>query len=334
MPRTELGMTAIYLAQARIREFLQPSLLRRSAYLSGVSGGDVYLKLESLQPTGSFKVRGAINRMAALLEDVRKAGVVTGSAGNHGLGVAFAASCLGITEVDIFIPENTPLAKVDRLGQFPVRVHREGTTYENAHQAALRHSAKSKALYIHAYDDVEVIAGQGTAGLEIFTELPAVETIIVPVGGGGLIAGIATAAKEINPLCEVVGVQAQASPSALLSFQEGAPLDPYDHEPTIADGLAGGFGKMPFLLARTLIDEILLADEEELKQAVFTLIEREKLVAEPSGAASIVPILASPGRWAGKRVVCVISGANLATEILRQIFRGVPGEPGSSGGRA
>jgi len=179
---------------------------------------------------------------------------------------------------------------------------------------------KTGVTYIPAYDDPQVIAGAGTCGLEILSDLPEVETLIVPIGGGGLISGIAVAAKGINPGCQIIGVQPEASPAAKLSFEQNLPIDPYDHEPTIADGLAGGFGSHPFYIARTLIDDILLFSEAELRRAIFTLIDQEQLVVEASGAIAIAPLLAAGHQLSGQTVACVLTGANIDTSLLADIL--------------
>jgi threonine dehydratase len=320
MPRTTLGTQAILQAQRRISPFIQPTPLVRSAYLSAQTGADVWLKLENRQPTGSFKVRGALNKIGLLTPEEKARGIVTGSAGNHGLGVAFAAQAWGDVSANVFVPVNAPRAKVDKLRHFDVTLHLEGDTYEAAHQAAEAFAQETGATYVQAYDDLDVIAGQGTAGLEILSDMPDSDLILVPVGGGGLIAGIATAAKAIHPGCRVIGLQPEASPAALLSLRDGTPYDPYDHEPTIADGLAGGFGAVPFYVARTLIDEILLASEADLRRATFTLLDREQLVIEPSGAIAVAPLLDGGLDVRGQTVVCVLSGGNLATTLLRDIL--------------
>lgn len=320
MPRTTLGTQAILQAQRRIAPFIQPTPLVRSAHLSTQTGADIWLKLENRQPTGSFKVRGAVNKIGLLTPEEKARGIVTGSAGNHGLGVAFAAQSWGDVSADIFVPVNAPRAKVDKLRQFDVTLHLEGDTYEAAHQAAEAFARETGATYVQAYDDLDVIAGQGTTGLEILNDLPDTDLILVPIGGGGLVAGVATAVKTMNPGCRVVGLQPEASPAALLSLRDGIPYDPYDHEPTIADGLAGGFGAMPFYVARTLIDQVLLASEVDLRRATFTLLDREQMVVEPSGAIAITPLLNGALDVAGKTVVCVLSGGNLATTLLRDIL--------------
>lgn len=320
MPRTTLGLQTILQAQQRIRHFIQPTPLVRSAYLSAQTSADVWLKLECRQPTGSFKIRGALNKIGLLTPEQKARGLVTASAGNHALGVAYATQAWGDAAADIFVQANAPRTKVDKLHHFDARVHLAGDTYEAAHRAAEAFAQETGATYVSAYDDVDVIAGQGTMGLEILSALPDTDLILVPIGGGGMIAGVATAAKAIHPGCRVIGLQPEASPAALLSLRDGVPYDPYDHRPTIADGLAGGFGAIPFYLARTLIDEVLLAEESDLRQAVFTLLDREQLVVEPSGAIAIAPLLKDTPDVEGQTVVCVLSGGNIATTLLRDIL--------------
>jgi threonine dehydratase len=322
-----LKLHNIMLAHQRLKPYIRHTPLVHSEALSAQTGAKVWLKLECRQPTGSFKIRGALCKIMALDDDDRVRGIVTGSAGNHGLGTAYAAKILGLDNTTIFVPRTAPAPKLARLARFPVDLQKVGETYEDAHKAADSFAQKTGATYIPAYDDPQVITGAGTCGLEILAELPEVETIVVPVGGGGLIAGIAVAAKGINPLCKVIGVQPEASPAAKLSFEQNQPIDPYDHAPTIADGLAGGFGVHPFYIARTLIDDILLFSETELRRAIFTLVDQEQLVVEAAGAIAIAPLLAESRNLHGQTIVCVLSGANIDTALLADILKG-----GTAGG--
>lgn len=318
--RTQLGLLPIYQAGQRIGPFVRHTPLVHSPFLSRRSNGDVWLKMECHQVTGSFKVRGALNKVGILGADEKARGIVTGSAGNHGLGVALAARAWGIASADVFVPVGAPRSKVEKLRRTGVTLHLEGDTYEDAHQAAESFARQTGAVYVQAYDDVDVIAGHGTIGVEILTELPGADLVLVPIGGGGLVAGVATAVKSINPGCRVIGVQPEASPAALLSLRDGRPHDPYDHEPTIADGLAGGFGAVPFYVARALIDDVLLVSENVMREAVFTLIDQEQIVVEPSGAISVAPLLSGALDAAGRSVACILSGANIATPLLRDIL--------------
>lgn len=306
-------------AGERIRPFAHHTSLRHSPTLSQLSGADVWLKLENLQPTGSFKVRGALHKLYWHKQRQPNAPIVTASAGNHGLGVAYAAQSWGGMATTIFVPTQAPQTKINKLRCFPITLIQHGESYEEAHQAAAVFAAQTGAIEISAYDDPEIIAGQGTIGLEIFADLPQVDALLVPVGGGGLIAGMSLTARALYPGCRVLGVQPEASPSALLSLRDGVANDPYDHAPTIADGLAGGFGRLPLALTQGQI-EIELASEAELRQAIYMLLVEEQLVIEASGAIAIVPLLRQELALAGKRVVCVLSGGNLDILLLKSVL--------------
>ncbi|HCN28745.1 MAG TPA: threonine ammonia-lyase [Verrucomicrobiales bacterium] len=311
-------------AARRIRPFIHHTPLIRSDFLSEWTGGDVWLKLENQQPTGSFKVRGALNKLSQLSPAEREQGIVTASAGNHALGVAHAAAALGLPQVDIFVPQTAPDAKLNKLRRFPIRLHLAGQTYQEAHQAAADFAAQTGALEISAYDDLDVIAGQGTAGVEIMADLPTVELILLPVGGGGLVSGVATAVCHLNPACQIIGVQPEASPAAQLSFAQDQAMDPYDHAPTIADGLAGGFGVRPFALLRQNPPEIVLVSEAQIRQAIVALLAEQQLVIEPSGATAVAPLLSGAVAVTGKTAVCILTGGNLALNLLGEIVTQLP----------
>ncbi len=307
-------------AHRLISSHIRHTPLIPSKYLSNLCQADVWLKLDFLQPTGSFKVRGALHKMLQLMEKSPTGGIVTASAGNHGLGVAYAAEALRLSAVTIFVPQNAPHSKKEKLARYNVDVREVGQTYDDAHRAAEDFAQETGATYISAYNDVDIILGQGTCGLEIMLGLPNTDVIFVPTSGGGLISGIALATKAINPGTSIVGVQPTASPAAKLSFEQGMPIDPYKHKPTIADGLGGGFGSIPFYLARTLIDEILLASETEIRQAVFSLLNQAQLLVEASGAIAIAPLLKNPQSFTDKTVVCVLTGANIDSNIVADII--------------
>jgi threonine dehydratase len=315
-----LNLESILVAKERISAFVRPTPLIHSAALSERTGGDVWLKAECLQPTGSFKIRGALNKVGLLSARDKSRGIVTGSAGNHGLGVAYAAQAWGGVQADVFCPTTAPRAKLDKLRRSGIRLHLAGQTYEDAHQAAELHAQRTGATYVQAYDDLDVMAGQGTLALEVFRKIGAPDLMLVPVGGGGMIAGVTVAARSLAPGCRVIGVQPEASPAALLSLREGRGIDPYDHGPTLADGLAGGFGKLAYEVAGSLIDQVLLASEGELRHAIYTLVDQEQLVVEASGAISIAPLLSGALDVTGKSVACVLSGGNIETALLRDIL--------------
>lgn len=316
----QLRLPKILQTQQTIHPYIWQTPLIRSPYLSQQSGADVWLKLENWQHTGSFKIRGALSKLSRLTPAQRQQGIVAASAGNHALGVAYAAEKLGGFQADIFVPGTAPKAKLDKLAHYSVTIHKAGDTYEDAHQAAAAFSAETGALEISAYDDVDVAAGQASVGLEIFQQRPQADVVLVPIGGGGLVAGVATVAKTFSPTCQVIGVQPEASPAALLSLQQGRAIDPYDHEPTLADGLAGGFGEVPYALAHDKIDEVLLASESAMRQSIFTLLHRHQLVVEASGAIAIAPLLTSGIDFTGLTVVCVLTGGNLETAVLQDIL--------------
>ncbi len=305
-------------AHRAIRPFIRKTPLIYSPYLSEKTGGKIWLKLECWQPTGSFKVRGALNKVHTLTDAEKARGVVTASAGNHGLGVSYAASQLGVKEATVFVPNHAPQSKIAKLQTFPVSLRRVGETYEEAHQAAARFARETGAVEIPAYDDTAVIAGQGTMALEMMTDLPQVDVVVVPVGGGGMMAGIATVLRALAPNAHLVGVQPEATPAALLSYRQGKAIDPYDHAPTLADGLAGGFGALPFALTKDAPPEIVLVNEDGLLHGIYVALAHHQLVVEPSGAVGLAALLAGAVDVGGKTAVCVLSGGNVDVAVLRQ----------------
>ncbi len=313
-------LTTILETHKRIRPYIRHTPLIYSPYLSTKANGNVWLKCENQQPTGSFKVRGALSKMSSLTDEEKAKGIVAASAGNHALGVAYTVQALGNIQADIFVPKTAPDTKINKLRHFPVTIHQVGETYEDAHESAVQLQAKTGATAISAYNDVAVIAGQGTIGLEIFADCPEVEMIVVPVGGGGVIAGITAVSRAINPTCTIIGLQPTASPAAQLSLKAGHAIDPYEHEPTIADGLAGGFGKIPFGVIKQFPPEIMLATEVEMRSAIYALVQHHQQIIEPSGAIAITPFLNGNIDLNGKTAVCVLTGSNLDTSLLQEIL--------------
>ncbi len=316
---SKLTLHDIYLAQQRIAPHVIQTPLHYSPLLSEQLGCDLWLKLENRQYTGSFKPRGALNKILSLGEDELAHGIVAASAGNHALGVAHAAKQLHLSNVDVFVQANAAPAKIAKLRQYPINLHLIGATFDEAQAAAFEFADKSGATFVSAYDDAQVIAGQGTVGLEIMSALPDVETIVVPVGGGGLITGIATVVKSLNPTIRVVGVNPEASPSGWLSKRDGYPYETYDNAPTLAHGLAGGFGRVPFMVGMLLIDEIVLVSEEEMKHGIAALIDSDQQLAEASGIAGLAALLAGKVPAKGKTVT-VITGGNIDVDTLRLVL--------------
>jgi threonine dehydratase len=291
----------------------------------GESHAQVYLKLECWQRTGSFKVRGALAKLASMPAEETARGVVTASAGNHGLGVAYASQVLASRSQDnppvtIFVPESVSPAKVRRLAAFDCQVRRAGADYDAAHALAEAYARQHGASYLSAYDDLAVIAGQGTVALEALEDLPNADIVIVPVGGGGLIAGTAVVARAVNPAIRVVGVQPEASPSAFLSLRDGRAYEAYEAGPTICDGLAGGFGRLPFEIAGPLIDQVLVVPEADVRRAVGWLLAEEQLLVEGSAAIAIAPLLNGQLDIAGKTVAALLTGRNLDVRVLQKIL--------------
>jgi len=319
MEDVRVGIEDLRRAAAAIAPHVLRTPLVHSEALSQAAARDVYLKLESHQHTGSFKPRGACYKLLSLPAEERARGIVAASAGNHALGVAYACRVLGVPNAELFVQRNAAPAKVAKLRRYPVRLHLVGDTFEDAQQAALAHAERTRAVFVSAYDDPAVVAGQGTCGLEIVEQLAAFEAVVVPVGSGALSAGIAIAVKALVPSARVIGVNPEASPSALLSFQQGRALDPYDHEPTLAHGLAGGYGKLPFALARGKLDAIRLVSEDELRRGIAALIDADQLLAEASGIAAVAAVLYGKIEGSGP-VVAVVSGGNIDAATLKTIL--------------
>jgi threonine dehydratase len=301
-----------------IAAYLPPTPLRRSFALRRC--GEAYVKLECWQPTGSFKVRGALNLLATLTPDERRRGVVAASAGNHALGVAFAAQAIGgEVGATLFVPESAPRSKVEKLRAFAVEVREQGATYDDAYALSREHAERTGAVYVHAFEDVRTAAGQGTVGLEILGQLEDVAAVVVPVGGGGLIAGIAAAVKARRPSVRIVAVQPEASPSLRESLRLGRPLLEYPAGPTLADGVAGGIGEIVFD-HRDLIDEVVVVAERDLERAVAALLAEDQVVAEGAGALSAAAVLSGQVRADAGPVVAVLTGGNIDAAVLARVL--------------
>ena len=315
-----ITLADILAARRVIEPHLYRTPLRHSFTLSERAGADVYLKPENLQRTGSFKVRGALNRVHYLSSEERAAGTVAASSGNFAVGASYAVRSAGGIPLTLFMAESTPQAKLDKLRPFDVEIVLVGEDYEDAHDASVAYQQKHGKAYLHTFDDPLVMAGQGTIGLEIMEALPDVDVILVPIGGGGLISGVAVAAKTISPRIRLLGVQVAASPSAYLSLKDGRAYERYKSAPTIAEGLAGGFGLLPFQTAAHLIDDVLLIEEDELSEAIYVLLAKEQLVVEASGAVGAAALLSGKAGVAGKKVAVVLSGGNIDISLLRRIL--------------
>jgi threonine dehydratase len=293
--------------------------MEESRWLSAFAGGPVSLKCENLQRTGSFKARGAYVRISRLSEEERAHGVVAASAGNHAQGVALAAQLLGIRST-VFMPEGAPIPKEKATRGYGADVVFHGRYLENALEAALKFSAETGAVLIHPFDHADIVAGQGTVGLEILEQVPEVETVLVPTGGGGLLAGIAIAVKSLRPDVRVIGVQAEGAAAYPGSLAAGHPV-PLEHMTTMADGIAVGRpGDITFAAVRDHVDEILTVSEDSLSRALLALLERAKMVVEPAGAAAVAAMLDRPTEFTTP-TVALLSGGNIDPLLLGKVIR-------------
>jgi threonine dehydratase len=311
-------------ARARVALRVRRTPLVPSDWLSRASGGPVFLKLESLQVTHSFKSRGALNALLALLErlpaDAPPPPIVTASAGNHGRALAWAAEEAG-AKVVIFTPRNAPAAKLDAIRRHGADLRAEAASYEESEQLAKAFAKRTGAHFISAYSHPDLLAAIGSIALEILEDLPDVARIVVPVGGGGLIAGIAAAVKALKPWIEIVGVEVEASHAFSSSLAAGRIVE-VEVGSTLADGLAGNMDpdNIAFPIVQSLVDRVEVVSEEALRQAIRGLVRHEHLVAEGAGAVGVAAILAG-GLGAGRRTAVAISGANIDTERLVEVLR-------------
>ncbi len=306
-------------ARARIRESVYLSPCAYSEMLSRTTGTKCWLKLENLQMTGSFKERGACNKLLAMPAEERAKGVVCASAGNHAQGVAYHASRLGI-DATIVMPEGTPLMKVQGTRNFGARVIMHGRGYDEADEEARRIRDVEGRAFVHAFDDDGVIAGQGTIGLELLEQNPYLEAVVIPIGGGGLAAGIALTIKETNPKVKIYGVESKAAPCMRAALDANA-LVTVPAVRTIAEGIAvRRASERTFELVRQYLDDIVLVDEEEIAEAILVLLEREKTVAEGAGAAPLAALLNSRIPLQGKKVCLVVSGGNIDVNVISRVI--------------
>ncbi|MFE7115974.1 threonine ammonia-lyase [Streptomyces sp. NPDC057654] len=306
-------------AQKMLSGVSRSTVLEGSRFLSGLVGAPVHFKCENLQRTGSFKLRGAYVRIAGLTPEERAAGVVAASAGNHAQGVALAASLLGVGST-VFMPEGAPLPKVAATREYGAEVRLQGQVVDETLEAAQEYARRTGAVFIHPFDHPDIIAGQGTVGLEILEQCPEVRTIVVGIGGGGLAAGIAVAVKALRPDVRVVGVQAEGAAAYPPSLAAGRPVS-IEAPTTMADGIkVGRPGDVPFEIIGDLVDEVRTVSEDELSSALLLCLERAKLVVEPAGASPVAALLSAPKAFEGP-VVAVLSGGNVDPLLMQRTLR-------------
>lgn len=316
---SRVGLAEIEAARLLLDGVAVRTPMEESRWLSAVAGGEVRIKAENLQRTGSFKARGAYVRLSRLSEAERARGVVAASAGNHAQGVALAAQLVG-TRATVFMPEGAPIPKERATRGYGAEVVFTGTYLEDALVAAREFSERTGAVFIHPFDHEDVIAGQGTVGLEILEQLPEVASVVVPTGGGGLLAGVALAVKAVRPDVRVVGVQAKDAAAYPGSLEAGRPT-PLEQMRTMADGIAVGRpGDLTFAAVRDHVDDVVTVSEDSLARAVLALAERAKLVSEPAGAAAVAALLDDPSRFPTP-CVAVVSGGNIDPLLLGKVIR-------------
>ena len=318
---TKLSLQDIQKAQETIKDIVKKTDILESAQLSSMTGANIYYKCENLQKTGSFKVRGACNKIANLTEKEKASGVIASSAGNHAQGVALGAKMNNI-EATIVMPATAPLAKVTATKSYGANVVLEGLVYDDAYAKAVELQKETGATFLHPFNDEYVIAGQGTIGLEIFEQMNnKVDTILCPIGGGGIIAGVAVAAKALNPNVKIIGVQTANIPSMHESMKAGKVTTAFKST-SVADGISvKTVGELTFSIVKDLVDEVVLVEEDEIAEGLLFLMENQKVVAEGSGAVTTAALLS--GKYkpkAGENVVCIISGGNIDVNTLNKII--------------
>ncbi|MDO4216068.1 MAG: threonine ammonia-lyase [Bacteroidales bacterium] len=312
-----ITLNEIYRAQYALKGIIRATNLRVAPYIR--KGCEIYIKPENLQVTGSFKVRGASYMISKLTEEEKKRGVIACSAGNHAQGVALAAKACGI-KATICLPAGAPISKVEATRSYGAEICLVPGVYDDAYQKALQLKEEKGMTFVHPFDNPRVIAGQGTIGLEIMDELPDVDAIIVPVGGGGLISGVAYAAKQLNPNVKIYGVQAEGAPSMVESLNRKA-ITRLDKVSTIADGIAVKEpGENTFSICSNLVDKIVTVTDDEVCAAILFLLEKHKMIAEGAGAVSVAAAMFSHLPLEGKKTVCLVSGGNIDVTFLNRII--------------
>ena len=313
-----LTLDKIYKASHVLRSVIRKTDLIHAPLVNPDS--EIYLKTENLQITGSFKVRGAYYMMSQLTEEEKARGVIACSAGNHAQGVALAAAKNHIKSL-ICLPDGAPISKVEATKSYGAEVCMVNGVYDDAYKKALELKEEKNYTFVHPFDNEDVIAGQGTIGLEILEQMPDVEAVIVPIGGGGLISGVAFAIKNLNPNIKVYGVQASGAPGMRNSIRDGK-IECLDHVSTIADGIAVKEpGEHTFQYVSQYVDEIVTVTDDEISAAILALIERQKLIAEGAGAASVAAAMFNKVPIQGKKTVCLVSGGNIDVTILSRVIK-------------
>jgi threonine dehydratase len=317
MSHPDITLEAIVAAQRTLKPFLTPSLLLESHWLSSIAGASVFLKLESLLPTNAFKIRGALYAVSRMAGQ-RNATVVTASAGNHGRAMALAGGRFGVRTV-VFTPRSAPATKKKAIVRHGAELHDDLADYDAAEQAARAYASREGATFISPYNHPDVIAGAGTVGLEILDQITDLDSVVVPIGGGGLASGVALALKRAAPQVKVIGVEVDASRPFAVSVARGA-IAKVDVQPSLADGLTGNLepGSITFEYVRAYVDTLVSVSEDALRTAIRGLVEEEHLIAEGAGAAATAAVLSRDVVAAGERAVVLVTGANIDLADLQK----------------
>lgn len=307
-------------AREAIRPYVRQTPLEQSFYL-GDAEHPYYFKLESLQRARSFKIRGAVNKMLSLTAEERACGVAAVSSGNHGSSVAYAAQLLGIEKAVIVVPETTPQSKVDKIRYFGAEVKLMGRNYDEAYALGMAYIHEHGLTNIDScHDDVLVYAGQGTVALEILEQEPEIDTIVVPIGGGGIATGVALAAKTLKPSIRVYGVQTEACPAMVASYADGVCYEEYPVGESLCDALVGGVGRLSYEMLRDYVDDILVVREETIRRAAAFLLTEEKFVIEAGSASTVAAVWDYPEKFTGKKTALILTGGNIDAEVIRKVL--------------
>ena len=306
-------------AHERIRPYVYRTPLDQSMYLSN-QDTKVYLKLENQQKMKCAKARGAFSKITSLSQDEINKGIVAISSGNHGAAISYASKLMGIEKATVYVPETTPNSKVEKIEFYGAEVVKVGKNYDEAHAIGVERIQAHGGIFVDPCSDEVVIAGQGSIGLEILEEEPSIDTILVPIGGGGIITGISIAAKAVNPNIKIIGVQTAACPAMVAAMADEKFYEVYPTEDSICDALVGGVGYIPYQMSKRCIDDIIVVEETDIYDAIQHLLTKEKVVAEPAGAVGVAAIKKRGDLFKGRNVAVVITGGNMDEALMKEIM--------------
>lgn len=314
------GYHEVEAAYERIRPYVRKTPLEQSFYL-GDETRNYFFKLESFQRAKSFKIRGALNKMMTLTPEEIERGVATISSGNHGSSVSYAASLLGMKHAKVIVPETTPQSKIDKIRYFGAEVMQMGKNYDEAHELGMHYIHQHGMTYIDAYyDDPKIYGGQGTIAIEILEQNPDIDTIVVPIGGGGLITGIAVAAKALKPDIRIVGVQTEKCPAMIQSYKDGVFYKEYPCEDSICDALVGGVGALSYQMVKDYVDDLIAVSEDTVGKAVSFMAREEKYIVETGSCTTVAAVMDERERIGGKNIALVLSGGNIDGQLLYRLM--------------